>query len=163
MKKLFALIFIILATASAAQAKDADGFRDLPWGIELSKLADKGFEKAPVPKGVAVQVESYRRKNEDLKFNGVTSEAITYNFLGGRLYSVTIDFTGSQALKRMTDYCTKRFGKSIGSMVKEMEYFDSFESRTTGALIYYQFAKHSFFVRYGRLFLFSRELDRELQ
>jgi len=163
MKKLCTVILFILATASATLAKGPDGFRDLPWGTELSKLADKGFEKVSVPKGVTVRVESYRRKNEELKFNGVTAEAITYNFLDGRLYSVTIDFTGSQGLKRMTDYCVKRFGRSSGSMVKEMEYFDSFDSPTTGALIYYQFAKHSFFVRYGRLFLYSRVMDSELK
>jgi hypothetical protein len=163
MKKLCTLILILLATASATLARDPDGFRDLPWGAELAKLADRGFERVPVPKGVTVQVESFRRKNDDLTFHGVTSEAITYNFLGGRLYSVTVDFTGSQSLKRLTDYCRKRFGRSSGSMVKEMEYFDSFESPTTGALIYYQFAKHSFFVRYGRLFLYSREMDRELK
>ena len=162
MKKIFTVIIIILATAGAVAAKDRDGFRDLPWGSGLTKLADRGFEKVPVPKGAMSLVESYRRKNENLGLSGVTCDTITYNFLGGRLYSVTIDFSGSSNLKLIEDYCMKRFGRSSGSMVKDMEYFVSFESPATGALIYYQFAKHSFFVRYGRLFLFSRKLDREL-
>ena len=163
MKKIFVLLIIILATAGAAAAKDRDGFRDLPWGAELAKLADRGFEKVSVPKGATSRVESYRRKNENLGLAGVICDSITYNFLGGRLYSVTIDFNGSSNLKQIKEFCMKRFGRSSGSMVKDMEYFVSFESPATGALIYYQFAKHSFFVRYGRLFLFSRELDRELQ
>jgi hypothetical protein len=163
MRKIFIVVIIILATAGAAAGEARDGFRDLAWGTALAKLAEQGFEKVPVPKGAMTQVESYRRKNENLALAGVTCDAITYNFLGGRLYSVTIDFSGSSNLKLIKDYCMKRFGSSSGSMVKDMEYFVSFESPATGALIYYQFAKHSFFVRYGRLFLFSRELDRELQ
>ncbi|HXE96580.1 MAG TPA: hypothetical protein VN642_09255 [Dongiaceae bacterium] len=163
MGKIFIVIIIILATAGAAAAKDPDGFRDLAWGTGLAKLAEQGFEKVPVPKGALSPVVSYRRKNDTLTLAGVTCDSITYNFLGGRLYSVTIDFSGSSNLKLIKDYCMKRFGGSSGSMVKDMEYFVSFESPATGALIYYQFAKHSFFVRYGRLFLFSRKLDRELQ
>lgn len=163
MKKLFTVIILILATAGAASAKERDGFRDLAWGTELAKLADLGLEKVPVLKGTTSRVESYRRKKENLGLAGVTCDNITYNFLGNRLYSVTIDFSGSSNLKLIKDYCQKRFGSSSGSMVKDMEYFVSFESPATGALIYYQFAKHSFFVRYGRLFLFSRELDKALQ
>lgn len=163
MKKIFTVIIIILAIAGTSAAKDRDGFRDLVWGAELAQLADQGFEKVPVPKGATSLVESYRRKSENLGLDGVSCDAITYNFLSGRLYSVTIDFTGNGNLTRIKDYCRKRFGDSSGTMVKDMEYFESFESTVTGALIYYQFAKHSFFVRYGRLFLFSRELDRDLR
>ena len=163
MEKIFMVIILILATTGAAAAKDQGGFRDLAWGTELARLADLGLEKVPLPKGTTSQVESYRRKKENLDLAGVTCDTITYNFLGNRLYSVTIDFSGSSNLKLIRDYCMKRFGSSSGSMVKDMEYFVSFESPATGALIYYQFAKHSFFVRYGRLFLFSRDLDRVLQ
>ena len=163
MKTVFTMIIIILATAGSVAAMERDGFRNLSWGAAPTDLAERGFEKVPVPKGVTSRVESYRRKNEDLGLSGATCDAITYNFLGGRLYSVTIDFSGSSNLQLIKDYCMKRFGRSSAAMVKDMEYFVSFESPATGALIYYQFAKHSFFVRYGRLFLFSRELDRELQ
>lgn len=163
MKTIFTVILILLAIAGATAAQEPDGFRGLAWGTTLSQLGDQGFEKVPVPKGVTSPVESYRRKNETLVLDGATCDTITYNFLGGRLYSVTIDFSGSSNLARIKEYCRKRFGSSSGTMVKDMEYFLSFESPNTGALIYYQFAKHSFFVRYGRLFLFSRELDRELK
>jgi len=161
MKKIFMVIILILATTGAAAAKDQGGFRDLAWGTELARLADLGLEKVPVPKGTTSQVESYRLKKENLGLAGATCDTITYNFLGNRLYSVTIDFSGSSNLKLIKNYCMKRFGSS-SSMVKDMEYFISFESPDTGALIYYQFAKHSFFVRYGRLFLYSREMDRGL-
>jgi hypothetical protein len=163
MKKIFTIIVLVLLTVGAATAEGRDGFRDLAWGTELAKLADLGLEKVPLPKGSTSQVESYRRKNENLGLAGVTCDSITYNFLANRLYSVTIDFSGSSNLKLIKDYCQKRFGSSSGTMVKDMEYFVSFESPATGALVYYQFAKHSFFVRYGRLFLFSRELDKVLK
>lgn len=163
MKKIFTVIILILTTTGAAAAKDLAGFRNLAWGTELARLSDLDLEKVPVLKGTTSRVESYRRKKENLELAGMTCDTITYNFLGNRLYSVTIDFSGSSNLKLIKDYCQKRFGSSSGTMVKDMEYFVSFESPATGALIYYQFAKHSFFVRYGRLFLFSRELDRVLQ
>jgi len=163
MLKIITLIIILLATAGATRAKELDGFRDLAWGTGLDKLADRGFEKLPVPKGSVSLAGSYRLKNENLVLGGASCDSIAYNFLGGRLYSVTVDFSGTSNLRLIKEYCNKRFGASSGSMVKEMEYFVSFESPATGALIYYQFAKHSFFVRYGRLFLFSREIDRELR
>lgn len=163
MLKIVTVMIILLTAAGAARATERDGFRDLAWGTALAALSGRGFEKVPVPKGSVSLAESYRLKNENLVLAGVTCDSITYNFLGGRLYSVTIDFSGNSNLKLIREYCDKRFGGSSGSMVKEMEYFVSFESPATGALIYYQFAKHSFFVRYGRLFLFSREIDRELR
>lgn len=156
---LIAVIFT-LAVGSVSRAADPGGFRDLPWGAELERLADRGFEKIPLPKGIVSRVESYKRRDDDPKVGGATAEAITYNFLWGRLYSVAVDFTGYENLLRITDYCEGLFGKSNATMVKDMEYFVSFDSPGTGVLVYYQFAKHSFFVRTGRLFLFSKELDR---
>ena len=162
MKSLLVLLLSFMATtAFASPAGDAGGFRDLSWGTELAMLQGKGFDRVPEPKGGSSRVESFRKKSDELKIGAATAEAITYNFLRGRLYSVAIDFSGYDNLQGIMAYCGGRFGKSTGSMAKEMEYFVSFASPATGALIYYQFAKHNFFVRNGRLFLFSREMEPE--
>ena len=162
MKKLCIAILIVLI-ATAAMAESAGGFRDIPWGSSLAELSAKGLEKIPVPKGVTSPTESFRRKSDELKIGEAAVEGISYNFLNGRLYSVTIDFSGYDNMLRVMAYCEKHFGKNTGSMVKEMERFVSFGSPATGALLYYQFARHAFFVRYGRLFVYSRDMDRTPQ
>lgn len=161
MIRLTALVLVILTTVSFSHAGDAGGFRDLPWGTELTTLKEKGFEKIPDAKGSSSRVESFRNNNDELKIGDAAVEAITYNFLKGELYSVAIDFNGYDNLQRILAYCGKRFGKNTGFMVKEMEYFVSFDSPASGAVIFYQFAKHNFFVRNGRLFIFSRAMDPE--
>lgn len=163
MKKLCIPILLVLTVATCAMAEIAGGFRDIPWGSRLSELSAMGLEKIPVPDGVTSPTKSFRGKNDELKVGEAVVEGISYNFLNDRLYSVTIDFSGYDNMLRLMEYCEYHFGKSTGSMVKDMERFVSFDSPTTGALVYYQFAMHTFFVRYGRLFVYSREMDRESQ
>jgi hypothetical protein len=163
MKELCIAILIVLGVAVAAMAETGGGFRDIPWGAELTKLSGMGLEAVPVPKGVHSPVESFRRKSDELKIGEAVVEGISYNFLKGRFYSVTIDFSGYDNMLRVMDYCERQYGKNTGTMVKEMERFVSFDSPATGALVYYQFAMHAFFVRYGRLFVYSKVMDREIR
>jgi hypothetical protein len=163
MKKLCIAILFVLAATAGAIAETGDGFRDLPWGSRMADLAALELEKIPVPKGATSAVESFRCKNDNLKVGEAVVNTISYNFLNDRLYSVTLDFAGYDNMLRILAYCENRFGKNSGSMVKELERFVSFDSPATGALVYYQFAMHAFFVRYGRLFLYSREMDKQTQ
>lgn len=162
MKRFLVLVLTLLATVTPSLAGEGGGFRDLRWGTDLAMLKDQGFSRIPEFKGITSPVESFKKKDDQLKIGAAIVDAITYNFLKGRLYSVAIDFNGYDNLQQIMDYCEKQFGKSTASMVKDMEYFISFDSPHSGALIYYQFAKHNFFVRNGRLFLYSRKMDPEL-
>jgi hypothetical protein len=150
---IFLACVMLLATA-AAQAAQIDGFRGLPWGTELATLNSSEFSKVIAFKGIAPDVESYQRKNDQLKMDGAAVESINYNFSKGKLVSVNIDFNGFYNYESLLAYCKAQFGPVTGSMAKNLEMVSSFETPKTGALVFFQVGAPQF--SFGRLFLFSR-------
>ena len=145
---------LVLAAFSAAGAAEFDGFRGIKWGTELATLNSAEFVRVPSFKGIAPDVESYRRQNDEPKVAGVAVESINYNFRKGKLVSVNIDFRGFLIYERLLAFCKGEFGPPAGSMVRNMEYISTFESPGTGALLYLQLTTPIY--SDGRLFYYSR-------
>jgi hypothetical protein len=153
--RIFWATVLVSVTFSAAGAAENDGFRGIKWGAELATLSSAEFVRVPSFKGIAPDMESYRRQNDELKVAGVAVESINYNFRKGKLVSVNIDFKGFIVYERLLAFCKGEFGPPTGSMVKNMEYISSFESPGTGVLLYLQLTTPIY--SDGRLFYYSRE------
>jgi len=152
---LFRATVLVLAAFSAAGAVELDGFRGIKWGTELATLSSAEFIRVPSFKGIAPDVESYRRQNDEMKVAGVAVENINYNFRKGKLVSVNIDFRGFLSYERVVAFCKEEFGPPASSMVKNMEYISMFEAPGTGALLYLQLTTAIY--SDGRLFYYSRK------
>ncbi|KAF0220573.1 MAG: hypothetical protein FD174_1227 [Geobacteraceae bacterium] len=146
---------MVIVTLSAVAAAEVRGFRGLKWGTELATLTSADFVRVPAFKGIAPDMESYRRQSDELTVAGMAVENINYNFRRGKLVSVNIDFRGYFVYERLMAFCKEQFGPPTGSMVKNMEYISSFESPGTGVLLYLQLTTPIY--SDGRLFLYSRE------
>ncbi len=145
---------IVLATA-AADAAQSDGFRGLSWSADLASLNSAEYSKLTPFKGIAPDMESYQRKGDPLKLEGVVVDSISYNFRKGKLVSVNLDFSGFYNYEGLLAYCKKEFGQVTASMARNQEMVSSFETPKTGALIFFQAGAPQ--LSFGRLFLFSRD------
>ncbi len=157
------LLMILLPLPGPLRGAESDGFRGLGWGTEFSAMS--GMERIPDTRGSTRSAESYRKKGDDLNVSDAMVDNIAYNFMNGRLYSVAIDFRNYTNLEKLQNYCTSRFGANRTFMGKETEAYISYDSPGTGALLYYQFTRQGeqrYDVRYGRLFLYSREMDARM-
>jgi hypothetical protein len=146
---------LVCVAFSAAGAEEIDGFRGVRWGTALATLNSAEFVRIPSFKGIAPDMESYRRQNDELKVAGVEVDNINYNFRKGKLVSVNIDFKGFIVYERLLAFCKGEFGPPVASMMKNMEYVYSFESPRTGVLLYLQLTTPIY--SDGRLFYYSRE------
>jgi hypothetical protein len=114
-KCLLAIIFIfsILFVPCAAIAEDAIdyrvGFRDIQWGAALSSLEGrlvKSKNKIPPFKG-------YEMPNENLSWEGITANSITYGFKNGKFGGLNIGFA-----KKDFETVLKAFTGKFGSPKK---------------------------------------------
>lgn len=149
------VVMAILVALSSVEAAEVDGFRGLRWGTRLETLNSTEFVRVPSFKGIAPGTESYRRTGDELVVAGMPVEQINYNFRKGELISVNIDFRAFYTHERFLSYCKELFGPPTASMIKNMEYFTTFESPRTGALLYLQLTTPIY--SDGKLFLYSRE------
>jgi hypothetical protein len=152
---IFLWITILLSvTIAVAGAADIDGFRGIKWGTDFSTLNAKEFTKLYPFRGIAPEMESYQRINENLDVAGMRVENINYNFYKGKFVSVNIDYKGFFVYEKFADYCKEMFGQATSSMIRNMEYTMSYESTRTGALLYLLLTTPIY--SEGRLFFYSR-------
>jgi len=140
------------------KAEDADfgtsnGFRDLPWGSELSDIVD--ITEIQTDTGLAGVVE-YIRPNDVLRVCEAELTSIIYSFWHDQLYTVTIwtqNYSNYEALRSAT---FERFGE--GSRRNESIERYIWSDRLTDRML--EYVKEG---EYGMLWMRSRELDRELK
>jgi len=140
------------------KAEDADfgtsnGFRDLPWGSELSDIVD--ITEIQTDTGLAGVVE-YIRPNDVLRVCEAELTSIIYSFWHDQLYTVTIwtqNYSNYEALRSAT---FERFGE--GSRRNEsIERYIWSDRLTDRMLEYVKEGEH------GMLWMRSRDLDRKLK
>jgi hypothetical protein len=89
---------------------DPNGFRDIKWGTEISKLKD--MEKIEQGKSSGKDLVWYRRNGDNLTIGGAKLENIFYSFWMGEFESVWIDFEGKENFKALKKELFERFGKA---------------------------------------------------
>lgn len=81
MAKRIVMIFITLVAVTAVLPlnafAEADGFRGIKWGIDISSLKDMKYVRTDPSYG---GIKIYLRKNDDLKIGGAKLESIEYSF-----------------------------------------------------------------------------------
>ena len=131
----------------------SDGFRDLPWGSELSDIA--GMAETETDTGLAGVVE-YIRPNDVLRIGEAELTNIIYSFWHDQLYTVTIWTQNYSNYEALRSAAFERFGE--GSRRNEsIERYIWSDSLTDRML------EHIKDGEYGMLWMRSRDLDRKLK
>ncbi|MCK5169054.1 MAG: hypothetical protein KAQ75_04170 [Bacteroidales bacterium] len=104
MKKLATIIFLFASIGIFAQNYET-GFKDLAWDTALEDVQDQftaSNNKIPPFKG-------YDKVNDDLSFEGITAQTITYGFKKGKLGGVNVVIKNSE-LEQLVSVITERYG-----------------------------------------------------
>ena len=147
---------LLLTIIPAADAAENDGFRGVKWGTDLAVFLESEQKSVEGHMGAVPGVEAFQLKNADLEIGGIKADGIVYSFYKGRFTSVGIDFKGFDNFEKLTAYCKKSFGPATGAVTMKLEYYASFDSPKTGAMLLYQLSMPN--SSYGRLYLYSKEL-----
>jgi hypothetical protein len=116
--KIITVVFTIIlmgcftSTRPSKLPSDPNGFRDIKWGTEISKLKD--MEKVEQDKSSGKDLIWYRKKGDTLAIGGAKLENIFYSFWMGEFESVWIDFEGEENFKALKKELFGRFGKARG-------------------------------------------------
>ena len=139
--------------AEAADFGTSDGFRDLPWGSELSDIA--GMAETETDTGLA-GVVGYIRPNDVLRIGEAELTSIIYSFWHDQLYTVTIWTQNYSNYEALRSAAFELFGD--GSRRNEsIERYIWSDKLTDRMLEYVKEGEH------GMLWMRSRELDRKLK
>ncbi len=139
--------------AEIADFGTSDGFRDLPWGSELSDI--EGMAKTDTDTGLT-GVVGYVRPNDVLRIGEAELTNIIYSFWHDQLYTVTIWAQNYSNYEALRSAVFERFGE--GSRRDEsIERYIWFDKLTDRMLEYVKEGEH------GMLWMRSRDLDRKLK
>jgi hypothetical protein len=114
--KVFTIVFGIILIGCFAPPRppfpreDPEGFRDIKWGTEISKLKD--MEEIEQDKSSGKDSIWYRRKGDTLAIGEAKLENIFYLFWMGEFDSVWIDFRGEENFEALKKELFERFGKA---------------------------------------------------
>ncbi|MBT9144615.1 MAG: hypothetical protein DDT42_00457 [candidate division WS2 bacterium] len=86
---------------------DADGFRSINWGTDISTLSDMRFIRTDPSYG---GIKMYSRKNDELKIGGAILESIKYGFWRDKFSSVWIEIKGFTNFSALRNATVERFG-----------------------------------------------------
>jgi hypothetical protein len=149
------VITLLMMVAVSVGAEDLNGFRGFTWGDSLDAMRESDPRLVEGQMGAMPGVKAYKRTGEDLNFDGIKVEGITYIFYKERFTSVSIDFRGFDNYEKLLIYCKKLFGPTTGSAVLRLEQYASFDSPQTSAMLLYQLSMQT--TNYGRLYLYSKK------
>src|SRR5262249_17028909 len=130
---------------------DADGFRGIKWGTELSAVQDMTQIGTDPSYG---GVKKYSKKSDELKIGGADLESIEYNFWQDKLFSVTINFKGSSNFSSLKDATFEKFGK--GSKPNRFMETYIWDGDITGMMLQYKEI-----LREGHFYMFSKEINKQ--
>lgn len=92
----FAAVVVLTSTCkfsvTHAYVNEPDGFRDVVWGMSVSDMKGQLDMKGQTKDYGGMQV--YTRASDSLEIGTATVRNIEYAFWRGRLYSVTINYSG---------------------------------------------------------------------
>lgn len=131
----------------------SNGFRDLPWGSELSDIA--GMAETETDTGLA-GVVGYIRPNDVLRIGEAELTNIIYSFWHDQLYTVTIWTQNYSNYEALRSAVFERFGE--GSRRNESRERYIWSDRLTDRML--EYVKEG---EYGMLWMRSRNLDRKLK
>jgi len=139
--------------AEDADFGTSDGFRDLPWGSELSDIA--GMVKTETDTGLA-GVVGFVRPNDVLRIGEAELINIIYSFWHDQLYTVTIWTQNYSNYEALRSAAFERFGE--GSRRNESIERYIWSDRLTDRML--EYVKEG---EYGMLWMRSRDLDGKLK
>jgi hypothetical protein len=137
------IVVIFFAGFAIAQhfysASEPDGFREILWGTDLSKLAgmqfvtsrDIGgsfpesvwdFERGALKKQIKVDI--YKKLEDDTPLYGAVVETIRYGFWKGKFCEVTVIVRGQDNVKTFNDGVFDRFGKGTTAVLPSVKLGD---------------------------------------
>ena len=141
----FCVGLIILVTVPIVAFADADGFRGINWGTNISTLTDMQLVGTDPTYG---GIKKYSRKNDELKIGAATLESIEYGFWQGKFSCVMIRIKKYTNFLSLKDATFEKFGTGFKPN-QFMEEYAWFGDKTAMLLDY------SGVSRTGSLFLFS--------
>jgi len=112
------------ARAAETQSKHvagiADGFRDMPWGLQEKEAASYGLTRQTVDKKSKLSV--YTKKNEELRFGGVPLLGIQYVF-GQQFGFITVGVAAApEQAKPLLEACMQLFGQPTATSQTKTEW-----------------------------------------
>jgi hypothetical protein len=121
-------------SAAFEAGSEPDGFRDIKWGTDISRLKDMTLVMS-----VDEDVKRYQRKNDVLKIGGAKLDYIHYEFRKGIFYLVEIEFQGIANSNNLRKAMVAKFGKSQGMSGEGETLLESYRwegEKTTVIMIY---------------------------
>ena len=144
-------VFVSIPALAVVSFADADGFRGIKWGTELSAVQDMTQIGTDPSYG---GVKKYSKKSDELKIGGADLESIEYNFWQDKLFSVTINFKGSSNFSSLKDATFEKFGK--GSKPNRFMETYIWDGDITGMMLQYKEI-----LREGHFYMFSKEINKQ--
>ena len=138
-----------LPTVTCSSVLRTDGFCDLTWGQKVATVL--GMKKKGIISGLDHVVE-YVRINDITKIENTPLKSISYAFLKGRLYTVTVWTTGYPDYVALRDKAFEEFGPGSRPETDKERYFWSDELSD----IMLEYIEDG---QYGMLWMRSRELE----
>ncbi len=105
----FILIGCVASNRYSKSHPDPEGFRDIKWGTEISKLKD--MEPVEQDKSSGGDIIWYKRQGDILAIGEAKLENIFYSFWMGDFESVWIDFEGEKNFEVLKKELFERYGK----------------------------------------------------
>lgn len=152
----FLMTMTLFITVSTVASAEVDGFRNFKWGMGLAEFLESDQKSIEGHMGAVQGVEAFQLKNDDLEIGGVKTDGIVYSFFNGKFTSVSIDFKGFDNFEKLMAYCKKVFGPVTGAVTMKLEYYASFDSTKSGAMLLYQLSMPN--SSYGKLYIYSKKL-----
>jgi len=107
---LFLFISSLLFSFWGVEEGEPNGFRNYPWGMEISSLYLREFSRS-YPK-YGGKVVYYTKKNEDLNIAGTEVEKIEYGFWQDEVFcEILITIKGKENFERIKRASIEKFGK----------------------------------------------------
>jgi len=129
---IFLVLFLLLPIEGFGKDKlgsnfkhgsEPEGFRGIKWGTDISTLKDiecKGPKEGATAENLSnrggwvssLTRDKYYRIGDKLKAGDVELTSITYGFLDGKFYSVTIELKGRNSFSKIRDICFQLYGQA---------------------------------------------------
>ena len=118
MKKEILMAVVFLAIASGAfgagfksfpAGAEPTGFRGIGWGAPIVRLKGMRPEK---DSSENVDVKSYVRQNENLRYDGAKLTKIAYGFYKGRFFQVVLTTSGKKDYEKLKAALFRKYGRT---------------------------------------------------
>jgi len=113
-------LFLILVLMIFGFASDIEGFRDMKWGDNPSKLGKTTIvEKHPEEKSFI-----YKKNNESFKIGETLLDGIFYDFFDNKLETVILKFSSKKSLDSLKQAFEEKYGGR--GFIKQNKYIEEY-------------------------------------